>query len=110
MSILFHVLWNVIRRGAKQIRRDQNFSVTEWASTNSNGRDGNLFCDLAGDRRGDEFQDNRKRTGLRQRERIGEQGFPFWFFFSFDMVAAFFNDALRQHPEVSEKRNSGRDD
>ena len=58
---------------------------------------------------GEAHEQSRSRVG-RLGSRIGEQGVTFTFLFTFDVIAALLSHALRQHSNMTHKRNARSDD
>src|SRR5256885_4726347 len=91
-----HKLRREPRKSSQQIGRHQNLPVAVRPGTDADGWHGNFLRDLPCDRRRDEVQHDRKRSRIRQRLRVGQQGFTLGFHFAFDVIATFLAHTLRQ--------------
>jgi hypothetical protein len=85
---------------------DQDLSVAIGTTSDPNRRDLKFLREEGGEGRVDEFKDNGAHAGLFEGMTITEETLAFRRGFSFDVVATFFDDALREHPEVANHGNA----
>ncbi len=85
---------------------DQDLSVAIGTTSDPNRGDLKLFGEEGSEGRVDEFQDNGAHAGLFEGMSITEETIAFRRGFSLDVVATFFDDALREHPEVANHGNA----
>ena len=90
--------------------KDQDLTVAIGSASDPNRGDLKLFGEEGSEGRVDEFQDNGAHAGLFEGMGITEERLAFRRGFSFDVVAAFFDDALREHSEVANHGNAIRQD
>jgi len=85
---------------------DQDASVTFLPAPNAYGRAGCLLRNRCSEGRVDELQHDGAGSSLVYGKGVRNQTLGLGSGFPLDMVATFFNDPLREHSEMTDKRNA----
>lgn len=110
LNIGLYVARGEPREEPNEIVGDQDLPIAVRAGSDADGRDGDRPGDLLGNRRDDEFEDDGEGAGIGEGTGIQEKILVLGVRPTFHMVTAFVEDVLGEHAEVTEERDSVRED
>ena len=110
MGVLAREFWREPGKEADEIMGDEHLAVAGCAGADADGGDLQRGADSRGDVSFHEFEDDGECARFFNRKRVGGEGVGGLGCFAFELVAAFFADALREHAEVGHDGDAVCDD
>ena len=102
LRVLAREFWREPREEADEIVSDENLAVAVCAGADADSWDLQRGADALGDVGFHEFEDDRECARVFNRKSVGEKRLGGLGRFPFDLVPAFFADALREHAIVAD--------